>query len=206
MALAETFSETSVCNMALGRIGSKRGTTGEIAAGTIGTDTSVQAIHCRQHYEQTRNALLRSFRWRFATRRVKLTSAITSPEFEYDNFFQLPDDFLRLRSIYEISATRQYYKYSIEGNRLYSDDSTVNIRYIWKVIDVSLWDPLFTEVFVLKLARKLAMPLTQGPKLLVSIDEELKPLMNEVRALDRIEQNILGRHEMDCWLEARRGT
>lgn len=201
MALEETFSETMICNMSLGRIGSKRGTTGEMS--DVETDMTVQGIHCRQHYEQTRNALLKSHLWRFAMSRSSLKVTTITPAFEYDYVYSLPSDFLRLVSIYESSPRTQYYKYAIEGERIYCDESSVNIRYIRKVTDVSEFDPLFIEIFVLKLARKLAMPLTQDPKILVSIDEELKPLIKRVRALDFNEQQILGRNEMDCWNEAR---
>ena len=111
MALSETLSETSICNMSLGRIGSKRGTTG--AMSDVETDTTIQGIYCRQHYEQTRNELLCLHRWRFATRRIVLNNPQEAAEFEYTNIFNLPSDFLKLRSIYETSARYQYYKYAI---------------------------------------------------------------------------------------------
>jgi len=204
MALSETFSETSICNMALGRLGSKRGTTGEMS--DVETDTTVQGIYCRQHYEQTRNALLRSHLWQFATKRAVLAEPQSAVEFEYNYLFNLPSDYLRLRSIYEYSARFQYYKYAIEGFKLYSDESSINIRYIAKITDVDKFDPLFTEIFILRLARKLAMPLTQDPRLLESLDTELVPLMKSVRAMDRNEQNLIGRNEMNCWIESRHGN
>lgn len=201
MALAETLSETSICNMALGRIGSRRGVTGEMS--DVETDTTIQGIHCRQHYEQTRNVLLKSHMWRFATKRAVLAPPTTTSEFEYDYKYNLPDDFLRLRSIYEYSPRFQYYKYAIEGTNIYSDEDSLDIRYIRKVTDVNDFDVLFTELFVLKLARKLVMPLTQEVSIIASIDEEIKPFMSHVRAMDRNEQSLLGKNEMDCWIYAR---
>ena len=67
MALSETLSETSLCNMSLGRLGATR-------ISNVETDSSLQAIQCRLHYEPTRDALLRSHSWRFTRGRIRLAS------------------------------------------------------------------------------------------------------------------------------------
>jgi len=65
MALPD--SKTDICNMALGRIGHKLTT-----EALINADTDPDAQQCNLHYEQTRDALLRSYWWRFAGVRVDL--------------------------------------------------------------------------------------------------------------------------------------
>lgn len=67
MALSETLTETSLCNMSLGRIGATR-------ISNVESDNSLQAIQCRLHYEPTRDALQRSHSWRFARERIRLAS------------------------------------------------------------------------------------------------------------------------------------
>lgn len=62
------LTETAICNMALGRIGAKR-----LAA--LDTDDSPEAILCRLHYSQTRDALFRFFTWTFASTRLSLVDA-----------------------------------------------------------------------------------------------------------------------------------
>jgi len=66
MALPD--SKTDICNMALGRVGH------ELTTSTLITtpDGDVDAIKCNLHYEQTRDALLRSHWWRFASARIDL--------------------------------------------------------------------------------------------------------------------------------------
>ena len=86
MALSETVSETSLCNRSLGRVGANQ-------IRNVETDTSVQAIQCRLHYESTRDALQRSHKWRFARARSELTQDSTDPDFEWDNQSILPDVF-----------------------------------------------------------------------------------------------------------------
>lgn len=67
MALSETLTETAICNMALGKLGATR-------IKNVESDTSLQAIQCRLHYEPTRDALQRSYLWRFARTRIELVS------------------------------------------------------------------------------------------------------------------------------------
>ncbi len=243
MALSETLSETSICNMALGRLGGKR--IEDVEAGT-----STQAIQCRLHYEPTRDALQRSHKWRFARTRIKLASswavdtvyttdqyvindsvwykcavAHTSstatepahanwttlaavdytPEFEWNFKFDLPDDFLAMRSIYENRFTDENLRsYALEGFVLFTNESSMEIRYIKKVADVTKFDPLFVEVFVWLLADKMIGPLAGGDlKIQKKIDEVLDRLMPAVRALDRQETNTIGQRDLQTWSDAR---
>jgi hypothetical protein len=64
------MTELQIANASLGRIGAKQIT-------NFDTDTSVPAQQCRLHYDQTRDALLRSFEWPFASGRDELTKLYT---------------------------------------------------------------------------------------------------------------------------------
>jgi len=62
------LSETElVCNMALGRIGAT-----PMVAGDLVADVTDEAKQCNLHYEQVRDALLRSHAWRFASQAADL--------------------------------------------------------------------------------------------------------------------------------------
>lgn len=200
MALTETKSETSLCNRSLGRIGSKR-------INDVEGDTSLEAILCRLHYEPTRDGLLRSYYWRVASARSELTQDSTDPDFEWDNQFKLPADFLRFKSIYEEDgATSRNRRHAIEGQRILTNLSEVSLRYVKKVTDVTEFDSLFTEVLVLQLALKLLPALSgMGSASLALSDDikkELKPLMAQVRAIDSDETDVGGRSD---WNLARHG-
>lgn len=62
--------DLDICNMALSRFGEKSVTAAQITA-----NEDPNAVQCNRHYEQTRDALLRSFWWRFAGARIRLASA-----------------------------------------------------------------------------------------------------------------------------------
>ena len=75
--------------------------------------------------------------------------------------------------------------------------------YIRKVTDPTEFDPLFVEVLVLLLARKLVGPLAGGdPKLKKEINDDLRGLMPRVRAADSDETDTGGRSD---WNLARHG-
>ena len=195
-------SNTKICNQALGRLGSSR-----INNFEDDTESSVQAIQCRLHYEQTRDALIRSHYWRFASDRASLSQDTVDPDFEYDNQFILPTDFMRLKNIFGDNFTvsgNTELTFAIEGQRVLTNCSTVDIRYIKKVTDPTQFDPLFIEVFVLALADKFIGPLPGGDaRIQKKIDDAMDKLMPRVRAIDRQETNTIGRLNRRPWLEAR---
>lgn len=192
-------SSTSICNMALAKIGSKR-------LNNLETDSSDGAIQCRLHYEQTRDSLLQSHYWRFASARASLSQDTNDPDFEYDNQFILPSDLLYLKSVYSGNGTtgeNLRYTIAIEGERLLTNESEIDIRYIKRITDESKFSPLFTEVLVLMLALKLISLAGANPKLMQAVQTELRLLMPAVRANDRQETNTVGRLNRQPWVSVR---
>lgn len=205
-----SISDTSICNMALGRIGAER-----INDFSDASETGIEAIQCRLHYEQTRDALLRSHQWRFARGRSTLSqnAAYTADTttFEWTYAYDLPTDFLAMRSIWEDAGrgeVGQQYPYSPEGTQILSEETSMKIRYIKRVTDVTKFDPLFVDVLILQLAVKLCMPLSQDKVLRRELSLELNGtpqqpgLMAAVRAMDKQETNTLTRHESSTWNNA----
>ena len=196
---------TEICNMALGLLGANR----LAYTGTTETDldanTTLEAIQCNLHYGQTRDSLLRSHWWRFASGRATLTEAAETPDFEWDHQFILPKDFLRMKSIYENRRSNlNLDSYALEGTMLLTNESSMSIRYIKLVADPAEFDPLFIEVLVLLLADKLIGPLAGGDhRIQEKIDRALQKLMPKVRALDRQETNTTGQYDLNTWNDSR---
>jgi len=192
------LSETKICNLSLSDIGSTR-------INDYEADVSEQAIMCRLHFPPTRDALLRSHWWRFASDRATLARDATDPDFEWDYQYILPNDFLRMKSIYENRFSDENIdSYALEGKRLLTNETEMSIRYIRKVTDVTEFDPLFVQVLVLQLDLKLITGLAKtDPELKESIKNDLRLLMPSVRALDRQETNTIGESDLNTWNNAR---
>lgn len=205
MALPTT--KTDICNLSLSRIGAKAVTEAQITA-----DTDPRAQHCNRHYEQTRDALIRSHWWRFASDRVALVATDT-PDFEWSNAFTLPDDFLRMKSIFEDNNTvdkTSLLPYALEDDILLYSESTCQIRYIKQVTTIADFDPLFIEALVLQLALKLISPLagvgSAGQSLLKEVKDELfgrGGAMERIRTMDRQETNTIPPNFLLSWQGSR---
>lgn len=193
--MALTTEEVALCNQSLDRIGSKNF--------TLAIQTGVEALKCINIYTQTRDALLRSFEWPFASARKTLYPASNSPDFEWDYQFRLPEDFLRLKSDYNIEDSYPVdERFTIEGDYYLANDNDANIKYIKKVTDPDDFDPLFTEVLILTLAKKLIPTLagTKSPTLLEDVGRDLADVTSKARTVCRQETNTSGRSD---WRQAR---
>ena len=190
-----TENETNLCNQALDRIGSKNF--------TYVVQTGVEGIKCNTIFSQTRNALLRSFEWPFASARKTLSPEVNGPEFEWDYRFKLPEDYLRYKSDYGLDDSYEVdARFVIEGNYYLTNNDEVDLRYIKKVTDPDDFDPLFTEVLVLTLAKKLipALAGTKNPGLVESVSRDLADALSHARTVCRQETNVTGRQD---WRQAR---
>ena len=196
-------SETSICNLGLSDIGANR-------LNNLDSDTSLQSILCRLHYEPMRDALLRSFRWRFAAGRSQLTEDGSTPDFEYSAQFVLPTDFLAVRSVYADNSSGNRvtnFSYAVEGLLLLTNEGSVDLRYTKKITDATLFDPLFVQVLAKQLSIKLVSPLAGAGKGALGLKESLKAdlnvLMRTARRMDRQETENVGRKDQLTWNDAR---
>ncbi len=229
-------TETILANQALGRIGALRLTDIDISV-----DTSKQNTQVNLYFDQTRDSLIRSHWWRFASDRIDLVSgwltatAYTTqqyvfessllykcviahpsgtfatdlaavkwvlvtdrPPFQWTYRYTLPADFLRIRALHSSTTS-----YALEGSSILTNSNDVEMLYAKQITDVTQFDALFVEVFVLQLAIKLVMPLAQDKELRRELQDELVGVMSRVRTVDRQEQNTIGRSNMATWVDAR---
>lgn len=170
--------DVDVCNQALARLGAER---------ILGLeDGSKGARFCRLFYEQTRDEVLRSHPWNFAMKRESLTRLATDPAFGWRHQYQLPADFLRLVQLNGYAESEAARNSEIEGGTLLCDEDVAQVRYVRRLEDAGQFDPLFAEAVAVKLASKLAQPLTGSRTLGAEILQEYEgitaPLARRVDA------------------------
>jgi len=98
------------------------------------------------------------------------------------------------------------FSYSLEGDRLLTNEGEVNLRYIKRVTDPTKFDPLFVEVLILKLALKLVSLAGANPKMTETVGRELASIMPSVRTRSRQETENIGRKDQHTWNNARLST
>lgn len=151
--------EVDIVNMALDHLGQSQ-------ISSISPATTNAEKICARHYDAVRQELLREWNWNFAYTLgvASLDNGVTIP-FDYDNAYLLPNDCLRFISMEGENEISRIMTYQISGRHIYyngSDASSINVRYVKDVTDVSLWDALFRNIMALKLALKVAYAFTKS--------------------------------------------
>ena len=171
-------SVVDICNSALNMIG---------ASNIISlTEDSKAARICNQRYNFLRDYVFRSHPWNCLIQRTTLAPDTATPAFEFEKQFTLPTDPYCLRVL---ALDDPDIIFRIEGRKLLTDESTVNIKYVGRVTDPQQYDTLLIETLAAALAADLAYPLvgsaTLGANMNVFYQEKLK----EARFVDATEDN-----------------
>ena len=180
--------DTGICNLALARIGCKRIT-------SLATDSSNEAVKCRDLYISTRDALLRVHPWSFAITTVSLTPTTAVPVSKHWKYeYSLPSDFIRI-------VPEGHRHHTLMGNTLFSNDSIFILEYVQRVTDTTQYDALFVEVLALAMALALVMPLTGDKNLRIAVGQEYEGRLAKAWRVDRSETS---KRQDLSWAEARR--
>lgn len=182
-------TEVSICNEALTALGENTITT--LA------DSNKAARLCNLKYEGKRDYLLRRYYWNFAAKRAELSPEVVAPAFEFSTEFLLPDDCIQLRELYPNSIV-----YRIEGVSILCDETTLAIKYTYKVTDTTKMDATFVETLSALLAREMAIALTDSTAKHSQMDELYEVKLSEARFAGSIEDDL---HEIEAndWVESR---
>jgi hypothetical protein len=171
-------SDEGIVNLALTRLGHS-------VISSIGESTKAGAL-AAVHYDATRDAVLRAHPWNFAIKRAELAQD-DADNSEYAYQYALPS----VSGSYCLKVLRTWLEaqgleddYRIEGRYLMSNETTVEIEYIARVLTVGQYDPLFIQVLALTLAARFAIPLTNNRSLLAECREELREIQPVAQSVD----------------------
>ena len=171
-------TEVSICSNALRRLGDD--------PITSLTDDSERARLCNAFYEDARDACLRSHPWNFAITRASLTQLSVSPVYGYDYQFALPTDpyCLRVLAMEYEDYIFKVENFSTQGRVLLTDEETAKIIYIARITDTTLFDSLFVDTLITKLASDLAYPVTNSLKVQEQMYKLYQLKLSEARSID----------------------
>lgn len=172
------------------------------------TDDTKPARLMNRIFDQVRDAELRRSRWKFSLKRVQLIALVDAPEWGYTTQYPLPADFLGLVQVndfYVRPLSKQRGPWSLEGGLLLTDlPAPLKVRYVARITNTGLFDPLFVEALACKLAMEAGETLTQSETKRARAADEYKFALAEARRQDAIETTP---DEMPwgTWLESREG-
>lgn len=187
-------SEVAIVNRALSYLGAQ--TVISLDDGTANSE------RMKAQLPSTRDAVLRSYPWNCATRRVLLPALSTAPAFEFARAYQLPADCLRV--IATEDDVLYNVKWRIEGRALLTDaGAPLALRYIAQITDPSQLDAMLADAISARLAADLCFAITQNASLVQAMSQMAENLHMRARRIDAREASQDEVVRADRWLNAR---
>ena len=163
-----------------------------------------EAELCNLFYPDTRDEVLLEEDWSCAVREKKLAIATAAEGQGFAFAYQLPVDPKCLRVISlarEDGSDIPKQKWVKQGNLIMTDEEEVWARYVFAVPSVPDIDLHVAEAITLKLASKLAFPITQSMQLEQMMFQKYAALLLNAKMIEgQIRENKP--HDIGLWSEA----
>ena len=156
-------SNVDIANRALTKLGARR-----ILALS---DNTKEAREMNAVFDTVLDSELRAKTWRFTIKRAQIAANSTAPAFGFNYAYPVPADFLRIIQVGDFYPgaelddyiTGDVSLYSLENGLILTDlDAPLNLRYVARIEDPTLFDPNFVEVLACKLAMETCEAITQS--------------------------------------------
>lgn len=177
------ITQIGICNSALAKVG-------QAPISSITQETRAAQI-INSIFDLIQDEVLSHHPWNFAIKRVALSPTATTPVYEFDFEYDLPNDCLRVLEL-ETDVTMIDMNWMVEGRKILSNDEAINIRYIYRNDDYNSWSPQFAEVMAWRIAMEIAYALTQSSERERSCMENFQRTLSLARSTDGAEGIIRG--------------
>lgn len=146
------LNDVALCSRALIRLGA--------APVSSFLDGTAESEIAGALFAPTRDALLSAYPWSFVTAQMTLTKLSSSPLADYQNAFQLPNDFLRGISAGAGGRGRGL-NYRIFQNALHTNAEDVVLSYIYRPQEED-FPPYFDMALITRLSAEFCIPVTEN--------------------------------------------
>jgi hypothetical protein len=213
LTLDYSIAEAQVANLALARIGA------DPIVNTTEDTPSIRQV--KAIFATTRDELLRNYEFNFAQKYIELSEDATVTDAligEWEYAYTIPTS-TNIVKILEIDGNKDNI-YEVLGSgvdrKLYCNIITtlataspvapnkLSIKYVEQIVNPTLWDVLFKDALVLRLASKLAIPLAKRPDLMQVLQSEFASIFNLAANASSKERQIDEASEL--WTDTGRGT
>jgi len=136
----------------------------------------------------------------------KVGKVSSAPAFGWDYRFQKPSDYLRLTEINGndlINGPDNEVHYSVEGNEILLNETTLKAQYIFNQTDVTKYDSTFTKLFARYLASELAYSITKSSTEATRQRNLFESEKREAMGLSAFERGTPRQPRQDSWLNER---
>ena len=184
-------SDTEIINSALIKCGADT-----IAART---DNNARANLADTQFDVIRKRVLTSHPWNFSTKRIQLARLAAVPLYEYEFYYQIPSDCLRIFR----TKDQGTFDYKIEGDRVATSHAEVFIEYSYNNEDYSQYPYTVSEHIAWECAYDWAYKLTQSNSFKTSMKEDKTDARRDAKLYDG-QEGTPRSYEIDEWTSSRR--
>ena len=166
------------------------------------TEDSERARLVNALYEEVRDEVTRAAMWNCAKDRQVLASLATTPAFGWSYYHQLPSTCLR---VIDVLSGDIRIDHEVEGRKIMTDVSSVNLIFLKKITDPNDMDALFIGAYTAKLAAELAEPVTGSRSLAEQMWTLYDRKVREARTIDS-QEGTVSNLDVQQLVDARTGT
>ena len=149
------------------------------------TDNDSNAVLVNRFWPSERDSVLRSHRWNCAVTTANLASLADTPIIDWEYKFTLPTDPYCLRVLDVRTVTGDIkLDHEVQGRELLTEESTVDITYIQRLEDTSIYDPLLYQALVFRMAWKLSFPIMRSHTVMGQMGSMYEAVVREARTID----------------------
>ena len=158
-----------ICNAALKKLGEPDA----FLISSLNPNGVLASRLCYMHYHPARREVLCAKEWKFALKKVHLHSPTEKPGIVP---FKLPMDCLRVRNVSEPD-----WEICLQTREIFCNTKHIMVKYTADAEDVEQFPEPFIEAFIVRLAWKLCIPMTNSTKMLLNLQEEYNNLIKPCR-------------------------
>lgn len=142
------------------------------------TEPGAGARVASQLYESTLLRYLTDYYWGFATKKQSLNKLSQEPLNQYKYAYQKPSDLLAVITVRPVQTP-----YSVVGDFIYSDQSSLDIDYLFRPDDTEM-PAYFTKALEYKLAADFALAITNNNSLNQTYEAKAQNEFAHARSID----------------------
>tara|TARA_R110000744_G_scaffold13551_3_gene39317 strand:- start:570 stop:1124 length:555 start_codon:yes stop_codon:yes gene_type:complete len=147
-------------------------------------EDSKSARVCNQRFANVRDAVMRAHPWNCIVTRASLAADTETPAFTFAYQYTLPTDPYCLRVLH---LDYHDLEYKVEGRKIMTDESELNLVYLARVEDPNEYDMLLVEAMAARLAADISFNLANSSSLTPVMWDLYTKKLSEARFVDASE-------------------
>lgn len=198
MPQARAATEVEAANLALSRV--RQPPIGAFA------ENNTRARQVRLHFGGVRDSLLAEHDWKFATDWI-VPAAGTAPDTgPWANRYPLPENVVAVRLVQDLGADSWTIEAAPSGElkALVTNTDAPLVKVTVRIASPALWEPLFLDVFELRLAAKIAPVILKSNTLAANLNAEADAKIALAKRVDAKESAPSQITRCTSWTQVRR--